>query len=541
MATVAATVESLGNYRPALESALRGLDSNEIIPRIWKGDHRVWNENPTEIADRLGWLDLPAAMAREVPGLSEFSESVRSGGFRHVVLLGMGGSSLGPEVLRRTFGSHQGYPELRVLDSTLPAWIEAVDSAIDPARTLFLVSSKSGTTIEPSTLYSYYRRRVGEAVGEGRAGGNFIAVTDPGTPLQSLGEREGFRRVFPNPPEIGGRYSVLSFFGMAPAALIGLDLQEILASADCMREACAAPTAGDNPGARLGAAMAALALEGRDKLTLVTSPSLASYGLWVEQMLAESLGKSGKGIIPVAQEPLLSPGSYSSDRIFVYLRLDGGENAKTDALVESLSATHPVIRLELKEKYDLGGEFYRWEFATAVAGHILGVHPFDQPDVQGAKDMTDRVLEEFSSTDSLPSLENESNLRDLLRGSAPGDYLAILSYLPDTPPVNRELQALRHRITDKFAVPTTAGFGPRYLHSTGQLHKGGPNSGLYLQLTADHQSRIPISGRPYTFCTLVDAQAAGDYLALKALGRRIVRAHLGGSVEDGIQGLAADL
>ena len=286
-------------------------------------------------------------------------------------------------------------------------------------------------------------------LGEGQAGGNFIAVTDPGTPLESLGEQDGFRRVFPNPPEIGGRYSVLSFFGMAPAALIGLDLQKILDSAECMRAACAAPTAGDNPGARLGAAMAALALEGRDKLTLVTSPSLASYGLWVEQMLAESLGKSGKGIIPVAQEPLLSPGSYSPDRMFVYLRLDGGENAKTDALVESLSATHPVIRLELDEKYDLGGEFYRWEFATAVAGHILGVHPFDQPDVQGAKDMTDRVLDEFSSTGSLPSLENESNLRDLLpdllRSSAPGDYLAILSYLPDLPSVTRELQTLRHK------------------------------------------------------------------------------------------------
>ena len=541
MATVAATVESLGNYRPALDSALKGLDSSEIVARIWNGDHRVWKEDPTEISDRLGWLDLPAAMAREVSGLSSFAESVRSSGFRHVVLLGMGGSSLGPEVLRRTFGSAQVYPELMVLDSTLPAWIEAVDSAIDPALTLFLVSSKSGTTIEPNTLYSYYHQRVLDAMGEGPAGGNFIAVTDPGTPLESLGKRAGFRRVFPNPPEIGGRYSVLSFFGMAPAALIGLDLEKILDSADCMREACTEPAAGDNPGARLGAAMAALALEGRDKLTLVTSPSLASYGLWVEQMLAESLGKSGKGIIPVAQEPLLDPLSYSPDRMFVYLRLDGGENAETDALVESLSATHPVIRLELTEKYDLGGEFYRWEFATAVAGHILGVHPFDQPDVQGAKDMTDRVLEEFSSTGSLPSLENESTLGDLLRGATPGDYLAILSYLPDQPSVNSELRSLRQRITEKFAVPTTAGFGPRYLHSTGQLHKGGPNSGLYLQLTADHHARIPISGRTYTFSTLVDAQASGDYLALKALGRRIVRAHLGDSVEDGIRGLAADL
>lgn len=540
MATVAATVESLGNYRPALEAALRGLNSGEIVARIWNGDHRVWNEDPTEISDRLGWLHLPAAMAREVSGLSSFSESVRSDGFLHVVLLGMGGSSLGPEVLRRTFGSGQGYPELMVLDSTLPAWIEAVDSAIDPGRTLFLVSSKSGTTIEPNTLYSYYRQKVVDAVGDERAGGNFIAVTDPGTPLESRGEQEGFRRVFPNPPEIGGRYSVLSFFGMAPAALIGLDLKKILDSADCMREACAAPEAGDNPGARLGAAMAALALEGRDKLTLVTSPSLASYGLWVEQMLAESLGKSGKGIIPVAQEPLLDPGTYSADRMLVYLRLDGGDNAETDTLVEKLSATHPAIRLELREKYDLGGEFYRWEFATAVAGHILGVHPFDQPDVQGAKDMTDRVLDEFSSTGSLPALENENSLRELLSGAEPGDYLAILSYLPDRPSINRELRLLRHRITDKFGVPTTAGFGPRYLHSTGQLHKGGPNSGLYLQLTADHHAQIPISGRPYTFNTLVDAQATGDYLALKALGRRLVRAHLGGSVEDGIQRLAAD-
>ena len=545
---VAATFESLGKHQSIVESALNDLDSRNIVGRIWQGDHRVWNEDPTEIADRLGWLNLPEAMMSEVAGLTDFGAEVRDAGFRHVVLLGMGGSSLGPEVLRSTLGSREGYPTLLVLDSTLPAWICAVDAAIDPARTLFLVSSKSGTTIEPNTLYSYYRQRVAEVGMEEKAGGNFIAVTDPGTALAELGDRQGFRRVFPNPPDIGGRYSVLSCFGLVPAALIGLNLGELLGRAAAMQRNCAVAEAGTNPGARLGATMGALARDGRDKLTLVTSPALAGFGLWVEQLLAESLGKSGKGIIPVAGEPALAPESYRPDRFFVYLRLAGDDNAGADALLERLAAEHPVIRLELQDCYDLGAEFYRWEFATAVAGHLLGVHPFDQPDVQGAKDMTDRVLERFIADGALMMADGADGpesaaetLRELLGGAGAGDYLAILAYLADDPAVVAAVDGLRRRVAAEYGIATTAGFGPRYLHSTGQLHKGGPGSGIFLQLTADHHIDLAIPERPYSFGNLADAQASGDRQALQARGRRAARIHLGSDSATAIQRLAESL
>ena len=541
MVTVASSEESLGSLGKAAQTVLRGLDARDIVSRIWQGDFRVWADGPAEISDRLGWLELPASMGRQVAELDGFAGEVLSCGYRHLALLGMGGSSLGPEVLRRTFGSRPGYPELLVLDATLPSWIEAVDARIDPASTLFLVSSKSGTTIEPNTLYSYYRRRVAAIVGEERAGENFIAVTDAGTPLEKLGAREHFRRVFATPPEVGGRYSVLSYFGLVPASLIGLDLPRLLDSAQSMRESCAVSPAGENPGARLGAAMASLAQAGRDKLTLVTSPALAGFGLWVEQMLAESLGKSGKGIIPVANETLLSPECYADDRLFVYLRLEGADNTDTDVLVDSLAGNHPVVRLRLGDRYDLGGEFYRWEFATAVAGHLLGVHPFDQPDVQGAKDMTDRVLDEFVATGQLPEVESSHSLESLLDAAGPGDYLAILAYLPDSPEVNEQLDNLRRRISQQYNIATTAGFGPRYLHSTGQLHKGGPDSGIFLQLTADCGSRIEIPGRPYSFGTLAEAQASGDYLALKALGRRVARVRLEDAPGRGIELLAESI
>ena len=533
--------EALGKYGPVVESALRELDSQEVIARIWGGDHLVWDDDPTEISDRLGWLDLPATMRENIPLLESFAAEICGSGYRHVVLLGMGGSSLGPEVLRRTFASKKGYPELLVLDSTLPSWIRAVDKTIDPARTLFLVSSKSGTTIEPNTLYSYYRQRVADAVGESRAGGHFTAVTDPGTALTSLAAEQGFRRVFANPPEIGGRYSVLSCFGLVPAALMGLDLEDLLASADVMRDACRNGEAASNPGARLGAIMASLAQEGRDKLTLVTSPGLAGFGLWVEQLLAESLGKNGKGIIPVAGEPPLPDSGYGSDRLVVEMRLEGDRNTAPDVLSHRLAAEHPTIVLELGSRTDLGAEFYRWEFATAVAGHILGVHPFDQPDVQGAKDMTDLVLEQYLSGGSLPAVAAAESMEDLLAEASRGDYLAILAYLEDTPEISIELDNLRHRVSERYGIPTTAGFGPRYLHSTGQLHKGGPGTGLFLQLTAGHGEEIRIPGRPFSFGVLADAQAAGDLMALQALGRRTIRIHVGNEPAAAIERMASGL
>ena len=541
MTDLARSVEALGKYGTLIESTLSRLDSDNVVARIWQGDHRVWSEDSTEILDRLGWLSLPKDMESKVAALTSFGEQVRDAGFKSVVLLGMGGSSLGTEVLRRTFGSRAGCPQLLVLDSTLPAWIHAVDQAIDPATTLFLVSSKSGTTIESNALFSYFWGRVAEITGDGAAGGNFGAITDPGTPLERLGEQEGFRQVFANPPEIGGRYSVLSYFGMVPAALIGADLECLLGSAAGMMEACTRPQAADNPGARLGAIMGALALEGRDKLTLVTSPALASFGLWVEQMLAESLGKSGKGIIPVAGEPPLPLGHYSDDRLIVYLRLADDDNSSTDELVDALSSSHPTVRLELKDRADLGAEFYRWEFATAVAGHILGVHPFDQPNVQGAKDKTDAVLDQFKSTGRLPRAEAVKSVDNLMSQSNQGDYLAILAYLPDTPEIASALASLRRSLTEKYGIPTTAGFGPRYLHSTGQLHKGGPNSGIFLQLTTGHSVDKPIPGWPYDFGILADAQSTGDLQALKSLGRRASRVHLDDDPAAGIHRITAQV
>ena len=517
----------LGDYPPAVAAALAGLDADRVIARIREHDYRVWRDDPTEIVDRLGWMSIVAEMQGRIPELTAFADGVRADGYRHVVLLGMGGSSLGPEVLRRTCGRQPGYPQLLLLDSTLPSWVQAVEQVIDPARTLFLVSSKSGSSIEPNSLYAHFRERVA-AVKGAAAGANFAAITDPGTVLEKLGRDQGFRQVFLNPPEVGGRYSVLSGFGLVPAALIGVDLRQLLSRAAAMRERCDVDTAAANPGAWLGAAMGILARQGRDKLTLIASPGIAGFSLWVEQMLAESLGKEGSGIIPVAGEPPLPPQNYGNDRFFVYLRLATEDNAALDARVESIAAAgHPIARLDLADGYDLGAEFYRWEYATAIAGRLLNLHPFDQPDVQSAKDMTDRALEQYLAQGVWPAADTDANISALLAQAQAGDYLAILAYLPDTPSIGESIDNIRRQVAEKYGIATTAGFGPRYLHSTGQLHKGGPNSGLFLQLTADHATEIPIPGRPYNLNALADAQAAGDLQALRNRGRRAIRIHLG--------------
>ena len=541
----------LGSYQSDVEATLADLQQRDVLGRIWRGDHTVWKPDPTEITDRLGWLTVSDMMCEQAPALQAFAEEVRDAGFRHLVLLGMGGSSLGPEVLRQTlsassgqaFGSAPGYPELIVLDSTVPGWVQAVTEAIDPARTLFLVSSKSGSTTEPNTFYAHFRRLVEQAVGKEQAGQNFIAVTDPKTSLDKLGQEQGFRRVFLNPADIGGRYSVLSYFGLVPAALAGLDITRLLDRADCMREGCASCVpAHDNPGAWLGVVMGVLAQQGRDKLTLVTSPSISSFGLWVEQLIAESTGKQGKGIIPVAGEPLAAPDSYGEDRLFVHLRLEDDDNSDTDTSTERIeSSGHPVVRLALRDKYDLGAEFFRWEFATAVAGAVLNIHPFDQPNVQAAKEMTERVLAQFQASGKLPQMEASGPLKSLLTQAEPGDYLAIMAYIRQTPEVDQALAALRRRVMERHGIATTLGYGPRFLHSTGQLHKGGPASGLFLQLTADHVEDVSIPGEPYTFGALADAQALGDLQALRGSERRAVRVHLGSDNEASIHRLAAGL
>ena len=514
-----------------VEDALAGLNDADVVRRIWARDHTAWKPDPDEIVNRLGWLDAPSNMRPRLSELAAFANSVRAEGFRHVVLLGMGGSSLGAEVLRATMGSRAGYPELVVLDSTVPAAVRAVSEAIDPGRTLFLVSSKSGTTIEPNVLYRHFRTQLDR-------GENFVAITDADTPLAALGKREGFREIFPNAGDIGGRYSVLSHFGLVPAALAGIDVGKLLTRAEAMAERCRVADAAANPGAALGAAMGAHALDGRDKLTLVTSPAVGSFGLWAEQLVAESLGKEGVGIVPVCAEPRRPPGSYGDDRLFVYLRLDGDANGETDAFVDGVeSAGHPVVRMGLADAYDLGAEFFRWEFATAVAGSMLGVNPFDQPDVGQAKERTDALLAEYASSGRLPDVDS-LDLYDVVARAGPGRYLAIVAFVEQTPETDAALATLRSAFMDRYRVATTVVYGPRFLHSTGQLHKGGPDSGLFVQLTASRSDDLAVPGEAYTFGTLSDAQALGDLGALLERGRLVARVELGPDVPAGIASLA---
>ncbi len=536
--------EHLGSYAADVEAVLANIDREDVVGRIWRRDHTVWKSDPTEISDRLGWLTITETMRRRVAELTMFADEVRRAGFQYVVLLGMGGSSLGPEVLRQTFGSAPGFPRLTVLDSVVPDRVLEVKEAVDPAKTLFLFSSKSGSTIEPNTCYAYFLNLMEQAVGEDKAGDHFAAITDAGTSLEALAAAHGFRRVFLNPSDIGGRYSVLSYFGLVPAALMGIDVDKLLSRADRMKECCIRDvSAARNPAARLGAIMGRLVRHGRDKATLVTSPSISSFGLWAEQLLAESTGKEGTGIVPVAGEPLGMPGEYGDDRLFVYLRLEGDDNEETDFAMESLQAAgHPEVRLDLQDKYDIGAEFFRWEFATAVAGYILKVNPFDQPDVQSAKDMTDAVLERVRRTGSLEGTMGPSgSLREFLEQGNKGDYLAVLVYAAETPGVNKALQMLRRKVMQRYAIATTVGYGPRYLHSTGQLHKGGPGLGLFLQLTADHSREVEVPGYGFGFGLLADAQAAGDMQALRNAGQRAVRVHLGSRPEDGINQLIEEL
>ena len=534
---------SLGEYSSDVAAVLASLKQRDVVGRIWRKDHTVWNPDPKEIANRLGWLAVTELMSEQASALTSFAEEIRDAGFRSVILLGMGGSSLGPEVLRQTFGSTAGYPEFTVLDSVVPDWVQSVSEAIDPASTLFLVSSKSGGTLETASLYKYFRSLVESAVGEERAGQNFVAITDSGTSLAGLAAETGFRRVFLNSSDIGGRYSVLSYFGLVPAALMGIDITTLIDRADRMREGCVScVSAHENPAAWLGATMGLLALRGRDKLILVTSPTIVSLGLWVEQLLAESTGKNGKAIIPVMGEPLISPDYYGDDRMFVYLRLDGDDNSAIDAAMERIkSSGHPVVILNLPDLYDLGAEFFRWEFATAVAGSILGIHPFDQPDVQAAKDLTARVLQEYNTSGYLPDMVTADSLADLLAEAKQSDYFVIMAYLLQTPEVDEVLANLRRRVLEKYRVATTLGYGPRLLHSIGQLHKGGPNTGLFLQITADHEKGLSIPGESYTFGVLADAQALGDLQVLQSLGRRVIRVHLSSGDRTILRNLVSEL
>lgn len=518
-------------FQSTITPALDALTQNQVVERIWQKDYRLWKQEPTEISNRLGWLTVHEQMRQQHEQLTQCVAAAHDLKIKDVVLLGMGGSSLGPEVFRTVFGIQKGSPRLWVLDTTVPGWVRQVTKSITPTRTLFLVASKSGGTIEVMSLFGHFWNLVTKAKGN-YGGKHFVAITDPGTSLEQMAKEYGFGQIFSNPPDIGGRYSVLSLFGLVPAALLGLNIMRLLDRAAGMAEQCRkADDAHSNPGAYLGAAMGSLAKAGRDKVTVLSSPALSTFGLWAEQLLAESTGKEGTGLIPIAQEPLLKPGAYGTDRFFVYLKLKGDKNQALDRTVQALvKAKHPVLQFNLRDRYDLGAEFFRWEFATAVAGHLLGIHPFDQPNVQESKDNTNRVLESFHSTGRLPEQTSHpaKDAAQTISGHLkPGTYVSILAYTTPTKLFEAAIRRLRQALMARYKIATTFGYGPRYLHSTGQLHKGGPNTGVFLELIDGMVPDLSIPAKPFTFGTLAKAQATGDIESLRAHHRQAIRVQLG--------------
>jgi glucose-6-phosphate isomerase len=542
---------SLGPYQGAVDDALAEMKEDRVMARLWAHDHTVWKPEPTEIANRLGWLHIAEVMLENVPRLEGVVEDVRAAGYTHALLLGMGGSSLAPEVFRKTFGVAEGMLDLAVLDSTDPGAVLAHAERLDPAHTVFIVATKSGGTVETLSFFKFFYNWTADAAGADRAGEHFVAITDPGTKLVDLAERYGFRATFLNDPNIGGRYSALSYFGLVPAALVGVDVPLLLdraMGAICGAESCV--TIEDNRGARLGATLGELAKGGRDKVTFAISPGVASFGDWVEQLIAESTGKEGMGILPVVGEPLGPPEVYGDDRLFVQLRLAGDESH--DAALAALEAAgQPVVRLNLRDAYDLGGQFFVWEIATAVAGHRLGINPFDQPNVEAAKVLARRMVADYTEKGILPSGESAPLTAEALNEflaqaqsrRAGRSYMALQAYVQPTRETDAALAALRTRLRDRFRMATTVGYGPRFLHSTGQLHKGDAGRGLFMQLTADdpRDAAIPDeAGWPdssITFGVLKMAQVLGDQQALLDAGRRVIRFHLGDDVVGGLQRL----
>ena len=533
--------------------------NNDKVRRLWQRDAALWTG--TDENNWLGWLHITEEQLAHIGALQEIAADIKKAGFKHALLLGMGGSSLCPEVLRMTFGKIAGYPELHVLDSTDPAQIKAIESKVDLSSTLCIVSSKSGTTLEPNIYKQYFFERIKEKVGAEEVGKHFIAVTDPGSKLQQVAERDKFRKIFMGVPSIGGRYSALSNFGMVPGAVMGMDVAKFLNNTAEMVKACGAAAAADtNPGATLGMILGVAANLGRDKLTITASPGISDLGAWLEQLIAESTGKVGKGIIPVDREPLAKPDTYGNDRIFAYLRLEGGANAAQDAAITALEAAgHPVVRITVDNIYNLGQEFFRWEIATAVAGSIIGINAFNQPDVEASKIETKKLTSEYEKSGHLPAespffegeglklyadekntaaLNGHAKLADTLKAHLdrlhPGDYFAVLGYITMNEGNEKALQVIRLAVRDKKKVAAVLGFGPRFLHSTGQAYKGGPNSGVFLQITCDDAVDLPVPDQKYSFGTVKAAQARGDFAVLAERGRRALRVHLGKDVAAGL-------
>ncbi len=555
---------SLGKYGDAVNNRLKDAQKGETMRRIWRKDAALWKAEDAHqktIKNALGWLTVVDELIGAENELLDFAGEIRdSGAFDHIMLCGMGGSSLCPEVLRVTFGKQEGYPELLVLDSTDPDALKQFADQIDPKRTLFVISSKSGTTTEPLVFYKYWYDVVGKL--QDNAGENFVAVTDPGTLMEQMATDDKFRRIFLNPADIGGRYSALSYFGMVPAALMGLDVALLLDRAERTVHACSSVVPShENPGARLGAIMGECANAGRDKITISTDPRIASFGLWVEQLIAESTGKESTGIVPIAGETLGAPSVYGADRLFVHLAVDKVDS-EADMKLSALEAEgHPVVRLILNDLYDVGEEFFLWEIATAFAGHCIGINPFDQPNVQESKDATKELLDTYTNEGALPeqgvlatdgtlTLYADDATRAALSGDSTaaavkghlaritaGDYVAMLDYIEETPEHESLIQQIRTHIRDATRCATTTGYGPRFLHSTGQLHKGGSAAGVFLQLTAPDMVDFPIPNQTYTYSVLKQAQALGDFRSLASRGRRAIRVDLGPDVAAGLRRL----
>jgi glucose-6-phosphate isomerase len=565
----------------AVAEALARADEERWSERLHDRDTTLWSDDPTiqaTIANRLGWLDLPIDFSEQIPALEAFGEAIRDDGFSAAIVAGMGGSSLAPEVIATAFGDLEDWLSIRVLDSTDPAAVRAAWDGLDPLATLFIVGSKSGTTTETLAFGADAWQRIRDALhhaGERREspGELMVAVTDPGKSLHAIPHQDEMRGVFLNPESVGGRYSALSYVGLVPASLAGVDLDPFMAAAVAMHARCTAADPAANPGVALGATLGALARTGRDKLTLVVDPAIQSLGAWLEQLVAESTGKVGTGIVPIDREPLGAPASYGPDRVFVRIALDGTappapapDGRSADVLLDELAAAgHPLLRVVLSDPIDLAGEFVRWEVATAVAGIVLGVNPFDEPNVTESKENTRRVLDELERRGAFPPQEPLAvgdgivlhgdtplrltagdgtvvgELRRHLERVRQGGYISIGAFIAPTAGRAETIDRIRARLRDATGVATTGGFGPRYLHSTGQLHKGGPASGWFLLLTSDHPDDLPVPGKPYTFGQLVDAQARGDMEALEAHDLPVLRVHLGADVDGGLAALDAEV
>src|SRR5215813_8389933 len=562
------TAKIPADFASAVEASLKSWQADGNVRRLWARDATLWTGE--DEANWLGWMGITDDQLAHISHLKNIAEEVKNAGFAHAALLGMGGSSLCPEVMKLTFGKFAGFPELHVLDSTDPAQIKAFESKIDIANTLFIVSSKSGGTLEPNIYKQYFFDRVKQVVGEKEAGNRFIAITDPGSKMQKVAEGDGFRHVFFGWPSIGGRYSALSDFGMVPASVMGLDVARFLDRTEEMVHACSASVpVEENPGVVLGTILGVGATRfGRDKVTIITSPGIRDLGAWLEQLIAESTGKIGKGLIPVDRESLAEPGTYGDDRVFVYLRLDSEPDATQDAAIEALArAGQPVVRIAVEDINNIGEEFFRWEIATAVAGSIIGINAFNQPDVEASKVATRKLTGEYEQTGKLPDetpffVDNGVKLFTDSKNSAAlsqaaddqslagyikahlnrinaGDYFAVLGYIEMNEDHEAQLQKLRHAVRDSKRVATCLGFGPRFLHSTGQAYKGGPNSGVFLQITCDDETDLPVPGQKYTFGIVKAAQARGDFQVLAERERRALRVHLGADVSAGLSRLAA--